>query len=271
MSMLKGGVIFCVYNQAQAKICERVGAKALISVDSGYLHDNDGEASEGFRMADPGITQDIMDSVALPVFGRVRVGHEMEAKITHHLGASGVHEYDMTMTAADEGSHILKKPYKIPFICAASDLGEALRRISEGASMIHTKGGDIEHAPNIVSTMLEINVINDQIKAAVSKANKKDDLIAFAEEIEAPCVLLEQVARLEKLPVPFFGYGGVGQPTDAAYIMSQKCDGVIINANVLAGVDTQRRALAMVMATENPTNYEIIAKVSENLDIPPID
>ncbi|KAJ1904663.1 Pyridoxal 5'-phosphate synthase subunit snz1 [Coemansia sp. IMI 209127] len=269
--MLKGGVIFCVYNQVQAKICERVGAKALISVGGGYVHDNDGEASEGFRMADPGITKDIMDSVVLPVFGRVRVGHEMEAKITSHIGASGVHEYDMTMTAADEGDHILKKPYRIPFICAASDLGEALRRISEGASMIHTKGGDIENAPNIASTMIEINAINGQIKAAVSKANKKDDLKAYAEEIDAPYVFVEQVARLRRLPVPFFGYGGVAQPTDAAYIMSQNCDGVIINANVLTGMDTQRRALAIVMATENPTNYEIIAKVSENLNVPPID
>ncbi|KAJ1667804.1 Pyridoxal 5'-phosphate synthase subunit snz1 [Coemansia sp. RSA 1813] len=271
MYMLKGGAIFCVYNQAQAKICERVGAKAIISVGGGHIYDNDDEASEAFRMADPGITKDIMDSVALPVFGRVRVGHEMEAKITQHLYANGIHEYDIITTAANEGNHILKKPYKVPFICAASDLGEALWRISEGASMIHTKGGDIESSPNIANAIIEVNTINSQIKAAVSKFKNKDDLKAYAEEIDAPYTLLEQVARRGKLPVPLFGHGGIFEPTDAAYLMSQNCDGLIISANALSSMDVQRRALALVVATENPKNYEMLAKISENMDVPPID
>ncbi|KAJ2541903.1 Pyridoxal 5'-phosphate synthase subunit snz1 [Coemansia sp. RSA 1933] len=271
MYMLKGGIIFSVYNQSQAKICERVGAKAIISVGGGYIADTNGEASKNVRMADPGITKDILDSVVLPVFGRVRVGHSMEAKITHHLGANGVHEFDMMMTAADEPEHIPKKNFKVPFICGASDLGEALRRISEGASLIHTKSGDAESSPNFATTTIQLQTINEQIKNAVRMVKNKDSLRAFAEEIEAPYAYLEQLSRRGKLPVPLFGYGGVESPTDAAYLMSQNCDGIILDASFMTGLDIERRALSMVIATENPTNYEVLAQVSENLDVPPID
>ncbi|KAJ2498543.1 Pyridoxal 5'-phosphate synthase subunit snz1, partial [Coemansia sp. RSA 2049] len=207
---LKGGAIFCVYNQAQAKICEKVGAKALIAVGSGASSgggdsdsdDDDDDDVDVYRMADPGLTKSIMDCVALPVFGRVRVGHEMEARITQHLCVDGIHEYDKLTAAAD---------------------------------------------------------------AAVSKLNNKTELKAYAKEIGAPFSYLEQVAKRGSLPVPLFGHGGVVEPADAAYLMTQKCDGLIISANVLTSMDSQRRALGMVMAVENPTNYEMLAKISENL------
>ncbi|KAJ2656393.1 Pyridoxal 5'-phosphate synthase subunit snz1 [Coemansia sp. RSA 1200] len=274
---LKGGAIFCVYNQAQAKICEKVGAKALIAVGEGAISgggDSDSDDSDDdvdvYRMADPGITKSIMDCVALPVFGRVRVGHEMEARITQHICVDGIHEYDKLTAAADAGVHIAKLHYKVPFICAAANLGEALQRISEGASMIHTKGGSVADNPNVAASVTELKKINAQIKKAVSKLNNKTELKAYAKEIGAPFSYLEQVAKRGSLPVPLFGHGGVVEPADAAYLMAQKCDGLIISANVLTSMDSQRRALGMVMAVENPTNYEMLAKISENLGVPPV-
>ncbi|KAJ2394500.1 Pyridoxal 5'-phosphate synthase subunit snz1 [Coemansia sp. RSA 2559] len=213
-------------------------------------------------MADPNIIKNIMDCVMLPVFGQIRIGHEVEAHIMQQICANGIHEYDKMPAASAKGAHIVKRGYKIPFICPASSLGEALQRISEGASMIHTKGGEAEHTPNVAYAVTELTDINDGIKAAVSKLNDTDELKAYAEEIEAPVNLLMQVARLGRLPVPLFGYGGVEEPTDAAYLKSHGCDGIIIGPAVLSTMDAQRRAEAMIFACQHPKDYAMIARLT---------
>ncbi|KAJ1798965.1 Pyridoxal 5'-phosphate synthase subunit snz1 [Coemansia sp. RSA 2399] len=213
-------------------------------------------------MADPNIIRNIMDCVLLPVFGQIRVGHDVEAHIMQQICANGIHEYDKMTPASANGAHIVKREYRIPFICPASNLGEALQRISEGASMIHTKGGYSETDSDIAHAVTQLTDINDGIKAAVSKLNNPDELNAYAGELMAPVNLLTQVAKLGRLPVPLFGYGGIEEPTDAAYLKSHGCDGIIIGSGVLSSMDAQRRAEAMVFACQHPKNYAMIARLT---------
>ncbi|KAI9504279.1 Pyridoxal 5'-phosphate synthase subunit snz1 [Coemansia spiralis] len=271
MKSIKGGVIFCVSDSIQASMCEKVGARALIAVDDRTPAIVTTQAAGVSRMIDPSKMKSIMDCVALPVFGRVRIGHQMEAKIVEHLKADGIEEHERLSAVTVTDVHIPKHNFKIPFICGASNLGEALRRIAEGASMIRTKGESATDTANLAAAVTEITTILSEIKTAVSKAGNETELHTYADSISAPRSYVKQVAQLGSLPVPFFACGGIVQPSDAAYMMELGCDGVIISSRIFAGTDPQRRALSMIMATENPKNYDLIARLSENLGVPPTE
>ncbi|KAJ1771319.1 Pyridoxal 5'-phosphate synthase subunit snz1 [Coemansia sp. RSA 1843] len=269
MSANKGGAIFCVGNKAQAIACESAGAISVIAVDPRSIKDIEKKVGVS-RMIDPSKIKDIMDVVAIPVFGRVRIGHEMEARIVETIMVNGADEHEMLSSVAAGERHIKKRNYKIPFICGASDLGEALRRIQEGASMIRIKGNSAEDTPNLAQAVEDITTIKEQIDKAVSISNDEDALKGFAEELQVRFDYLKQVAQLGKLPVPIFGSGGIVQPADAAYMIELGCDGVIISNSVFAGSANERRIHSIVKAVQNPNNYKLIAELSEDLFAPDI-
>ncbi|KAJ2522071.1 Pyridoxal 5'-phosphate synthase subunit snz1 [Coemansia sp. RSA 2049] len=267
-NQLKGGAIFSVSNKTQALSCESAGAIAVIAVDHRTREEVEENADGVTRMIDPSRIKDIMDVVAIPVFGRVRIGHEMEARIVESIKANGVDEHEMLTAVAPGDRHIKKRNYKVPFMCGASDLGEALRRIQEGASMIRIKGNSAEDTANLAQAVEDITTIQDQITRAVNSSNDDAALRKFAEELQVRFDYLKQVAQIGRLPVPVFGSGGIVQPSDAAYMIELGCDGVVVSNRVFAGSSSQRRIESIVRAVENPNNYELIAALSEDLSVP---
>ena len=256
--MLKGGVIMDVTTVEQAKIAEAAGAVAVMALERipADIRKEGGVA----RTADPKLVKDIMNAVSIPVMAKVRIGHFAEAQILESIGVDFIDESEV-LTPADEVHHINKWDFKIPFVCGARDLGEALRRISEGAAMIRTKGEP--GTGNIVEAVRHMRIVMDEIRKI--KNMSEEELFVEAKELRAPIELVKEVKHLEKLPVVNFAAGGIATPADASLMMQLGADGIFVGSGIFKSANPKRRAEAIVAATTYFDNPEIVAKVSENL------
>ena len=251
--MLKGGVIMDVTNFEQAKIAEDAGACAVMALERipSDIRKDGGIA----RMSDPLLIKEIQESVSIPVMAKCRIGHFAEANILEALEVDFIDESEV-LTPADEEFHIEKTPYKVPFVCGARNLGEALRRINEGAAMIRTKGE--AGSGNIVEAVRHMRTILSEIKTLeVSDATAK--------EMRVPIELLEQVKNIGKLPVPNFSAGGIATPADAALMMHLGADAVFVGSGIFMSENPPERAKAVVKAVTNFEDANILAEVSEGL------
>ncbi|KAJ2908486.1 Pyridoxal 5'-phosphate synthase subunit snz1 [Coemansia aciculifera] len=256
--MLKGGVIMDVVNAEQARIAEEAGACAVMALERvpADIRKDGGVA----RMSDPQMIKEIMAAVTIPVMAKVRIGHFVEAQVIEAIGVDYIDESEV-LTMADDTYHIEKHDFKVPFVCGARNLGEALRRISEGAAMIRTKGeagtGDVVQAVKHMRTM------NTQIRHAQSL--DKMELYNYAKELGVSVDLLREVARLGRLPVVNFAAGGVATPADAALMMQLGCDGVFVGSGIFKSGNPAKRASAIVKAVTHFRDAKLLAEVSENL------
>ncbi len=256
--MLKGGVIMDVVSAEQAKIAEEAGAVAVMALERVPA---DIRAAGGVaRMADPKIIKEIMKAVSIPVMAKVRIGHFVEAQVLEALGVDYIDESEV-LTPADENYHIDKLNFKVPFVCGARNLGEALRRIGEGAAMIRTKGEP--GTGNIVEAVRHMRQVMDEIRRL--KNMPKEELMSKAKELGAPFELLQEVAQKGKLPVVNFAAGGIATPADAALMMQLGADGVFVGSGIFKSDNPKIRAKAIVEATTHYDNPKIIAQVSEGL------
>ena len=256
--MLKGGVIMDVVNAEQAKIAEEAGAVAVMALERVPA---DIRAAGGVaRMADPKIIKEIMKVVTIPVMAKARIGHFVEAQLLEALGVDYIDESEV-LTPADENYHIDKLNFKVPFVCGARNLGEALRRIGEGAAMIRTKGEP--GTGNIVEAVRHMRQVMDEIRRL--KNMPKEELMSKAKELGAPFELLQEVAQKGKLPVVNFAAGGIATPADAALMMQLGADGVFVGSGIFKSDNPKIRAKAIVEATTHYDNPKIIAQVSEGL------
>lgn len=259
--MLKGGVIMDVVNAEQAKIAEAAGACAVMALERvpADIRADGGVA----RMSDPELVSKIIESVSIPVMAKARIGHFVEAQILESLGVDCIDESEV-LTPADEEFHIDKSKFTIPFVCGARNLGEALRRIGEGAAMIRTKGeagtGDVveavRHARAILGALKKLTVMPEE------------ELMTYAKEIGAPFELLKQVKGEGKLPVVNFAAGGIATPADAALLMQIGVDGVFVGSGIFKSGNPEKRAQAIVKATTYFNDPEVLADVSRNLGEP---
>jgi pyridoxal 5'-phosphate synthase pdxS subunit len=259
--MLKGGVIMDVTNAEQAKIAEDAGAVAVMALERVPA---DIRAEGGVaRMADPNKVTEIMETVSIPVMAKVRIGHFVEAQILQSLGVDYIDESEV-LTPADEEHHIDKWRFTVPFVCGARDLGEALRRISEGAAMIRTKGE--AGTGNVVEAVRHMRKIQGQIRWL--NGLPAEELVRAAKEINAPVELVRQVAATGKLPVVNFSAGGLATPADAALMMQLGADGNFVGSGIFKSEDPAVRAKAIVEATTYYQDPDILAKVSRGLGEP---
>ncbi|MBU4562295.1 pyridoxal 5'-phosphate synthase lyase subunit PdxS [bacterium] len=256
--MLKGGVIMDVVNAEQAKIAEEAGAVAVMALER--VPADIRSAGGVARMADPKIIKEIMNTVTIPVMAKARIGHFVEAQVLEALGVDFIDESEV-LTPADENYHIDKNNFKVPFVCGARNLGEALRRIGEGAAMIRTKGEP--GTGNIVEAVRHMREVMDEIRRL--KNIPKEELMTKAKELGAPFELLQEVAQKGKLPVVNFAAGGIATPADAALMMQLGADGVFVGSGIFKSDDPKIRARAIVEATTHYDNPKIIAQVSEGL------
>jgi pyridoxal 5'-phosphate synthase pdxS subunit len=258
--MLKGGVIMDVINAEQAKLAEKAGAVAVMALEKvpSDIRKEGGVA----RMADPKKIKEIMAAVTIPVMAKSRIGHFAEAQILQALGVDYIDESEVLTPAGD--THIDKTRYKIPFVCGARNLGEALRRINEGAAMIRTKGE--AGTGNIIEAVKHINLINEQIKEL--KNMSKRQLQKEAAKLKVPFELVEQTRSIQRLPTVNFAAGGVATPADAALMMLLGCDGIFVGSGIFKSQNPEKTAKAVVEATTNYDKPEIIAKVSKGLGEP---
>ncbi|MCJ7722500.1 MAG: pyridoxal 5'-phosphate synthase lyase subunit PdxS [Anaerolineales bacterium] len=259
--MLKGGVIMDVVTPEHAKIAEDAGACAVMALERVPA---DIRAQGGVaRMSDPELILKIMDMVTIPVMAKCRIGHFVEAQILESLGVDYIDESEV-LTPADEEHHIYKHPFKVPFVCGCRNLGEALRRIGEGAAMIRTKGeagtGDVVEAVRHARTVL----------GAISRLQNMPDeeLMAYAKELGAPYELVKETKELGRMPVVNFAAGGIATPADAALMMQLGVDGVFVGSGIFKSGDPARRAAAIVKATTHYNDPAILAEVSRNLGEP---
>jgi len=256
--MLKGGVIMDVVNAEQARIAEEAGACAVMALERVPA---DIRAEGGVaRMSDPQMIKEIVDAVTIPVMAKVRIGHFVEAQILQAIGVDYIDESEV-LTPADEQYHINKQGFKVPFVCGARNLGEALRRISEGAAFIRTKGE--AGTGNVVEAVKHARALTSAIKRA--SVMNEEELFVYAKEIQAPLHLLKETARLKKLPVVNFAAGGIATPADAALMMQLGCDGVFVGSGIFHSGDPAKRARAIVQAVTHFNNPKLLAEVSENL------
>jgi len=256
--MLKGGVIMDVVNVEQAKIAEDAGAVAVMALERVPA---DIRAAGGVaRMADPTIVEGIVGSVSIPVMAKCRIGHFVEAQILQSLGVDYIDESEV-LTPADEEHHVNKMEFTVPFVCGCRNLGEALRRIAEGAAMVRTKGEP--GTGNVVEAVRHIRAVTDEI--AWLKGLRSEQLFAAAKDLQAPYELVKWVAENGKLPVVNFSAGGIATPADAALMMQLGCDGVFVGSGIFKSGDPAKRAKAIVEATTHFENPEVIAKVSRDL------
>lgn len=257
--MLKGGVIMDVVTPEQAKIAEKAGACAVMALES--IPADMRKSGKVCRMSDPKMIKDIMNSVSIPVMAKVRIGHFVEAQIIEALEVDYIDESEV-LTPADWTHHIEKDKFKVPFVCGAKDLGEALRRINEGAAMIRTKGeagtGDVSEA------VKHIRRITEEIKAC-QQLKSEDDIAKVAEEMRVPVSLLKDVLEKGKLPVVNFAVGGVATPADAALLMQLGCDGVFVGSGIFKSSNPVRLATAVVEATTHFDNPSKLLEVSSDL------
>lgn len=257
-SMQKGGVIMDVVNAEQAQVAEDAGAVAVMALERVPA---DIRATGGVaRMADPQKIIEIMDAVSIPVMGKVRIGHFVEAQVLEALGVDMIDESEV-LTPADEQFHIDKTRFSIPFVCGARDLGEALRRINEGAAMIRTKGE--AGTGNVVEAVRHMRAIMGGIRAL--KGMDTQELIARAREIEAPAELVIECAKLGRLPVVNFSAGGIATPADAALMMQLGADGVFVGSGIFKSSNPEATARAIVEAVNHYDDPKAIAGVSRGL------
>jgi pyridoxal 5'-phosphate synthase pdxS subunit len=256
--MLKGGVIMDVVTPDHAKIAEDAGAVAVMALER---VPSDIRATGGVaRMSDPAMVEGIMAAVSIPVMAKARIGHFVEAQILEALGVDYIDESEV-LTPADETNHIDKHAFKVPFVCGCRDLGEALRRISEGAAMIRTKGE--AGTGNIVEAVRHIRTVNAELRRLSSM--REDELFVAAKELRAPLELVREVARTGALPVVNFVAGGIATPSDAALAMQLGADGVFVGSGIFKSEDPARMANAIVQATTHFDNPKILAEVSKGL------
>ena len=256
--MLKGGVIMDVTNFEQAKIAEDAGAVAVMALERVPA---DIRAAGGVaRMADPGIIEKIMETVTVPVMAKVRIGHFVEAQILQSLGVDYIDESEV-LTPADEEHHIDKWPFKVPFVCGARNLGEALRRISEGAAMLRTKGE--AGTGNVVEAVRHMRAILGELKRLTTLS--AEELAMAAKELRAPEDLVREVAKTGKLPVVNFSAGGLATPADAALMMQLGADGVFVGSGIFKSDNPPARAKAIVAATTHFEDPKVLAEASRRL------
>jgi len=256
--MLKGGVIMDVTNAEQAKIAEDAGASAVMALERvpADIRKEGGVA----RMANIGKIEEIMRTVTIPVMAKARIGHFMEARILEVLGVDYIDESEV-LTPADEEHHIDKNQFKVPFVCGARNLGEALRRIAEGAAMIRTKGE--AGSGNIVEAVRHIRTIVKEMKHLTVLG--KEELVHRSKELQAPLELVEWVAENGKLPVPNFSAGGIATPADAALVMQLGAEAVFVGSGIFKSSDPAARATAIVKAAKNFDNPERLLEASRAL------
>ncbi|MCD1295242.1 pyridoxal 5'-phosphate synthase lyase subunit PdxS [Methanocella sp. CWC-04] len=259
--MQKGGVIMDVVNPEQAKIAEDAGAVAVMALQA--VPADIRKAGGVARMADPAIVEDIINAVTIPVMAKARIGHFVEAEILEALGVDMVDESEV-LTPADEKYHIEKTKFTVPFVCGARDLGEALRRIAEGAAMIRTKGeagtGDVSEA------VKHMKMIQGQIRELKGKTH--EELVRYARTIEAPADLLIETAELQRIPVVNFAAGGVATPADAALMMRLGADGVFVGSGIFKSENPEKMAKAIVEAVNNYDNPAKLAEISKGIGTP---
>ena len=256
--MTKGGVIMDVVNANEAIIAENSGAVAVMALEKVPA---DIRATGGVaRMADPNKVQEIIDAVSIPVMAKSRIGHIAEAQILETLGVDMIDESEV-LTPADEEYHINKKEFTIPFVCGARNLGEALRRIDEGAAMIRTKGEP--GTGNIVEAVRHMRMVMSEIREIQGK--NEEELRNFARFIEAPFPLVQKVAKIGKLPVVNFAAGGVATPADASLMMQLGSDGVFVGSGIFKSENPEEFAKAIVEATANYDKPEVLTEVSRGL------
>jgi len=260
-AMLKGGVIMDVVNVEQARIAENAGACAVMALERvpSDIRKDGGVA----RMSDPQLIIEIIEGVSIPVMAKARIGHFVEAQILEELGVDCVDESEV-LTMADEENHIDKRKFTIPFVCGARNLGEALRRISEGAAMIRTKGE--AGTGDVVEAVRHARAIFGAIRKLQSLS--ADERYSFAKEIGAPIDLVNEVAEAGKLPVVNFAAGGIATPADAALMMQLGVDGVFVGSGIFKSSDPAKRAAAIVKATTYYNDPAILAEVSRGLGDP---
>ncbi|SFK57907.1 pyridoxal phosphate synthase yaaD subunit [Marinilactibacillus piezotolerans] len=259
--MQKGGVIMDVVNAEQARIAEAAGAVAVMALER--VPSDIRKAGGVARMANPTIVEEVMNAVSIPVMAKARIGHISEARILEAMGVDYIDESEV-LTPADEEYHLLKSEYVVPFVCGCRDLGEALRRIGEGASMLRTKGEP--GTGNIVEAVRHMRKVNSQINVLSTKSN--DELMTFAKDIGAPYELVREVKELGALPVVNFAAGGVATPADAALMMSLGADGVFVGSGIFKSESPEKFARAIVQATTNFEDYELLAELSKDLGEP---
>ncbi|WP_298180028.1 pyridoxal 5'-phosphate synthase lyase subunit PdxS [Saccharomonospora sp.] len=255
---LKGGVIMDVVTPEQAKIAEDAGAVAVMALERVPA---DIRAQGGVaRMSDPDLIEGIISAVSIPVMAKARIGHFVEAQVLQSLGVDYIDESEV-LTPADYANHIDKRAFTVPFVCGATNLGEALRRIAEGAALIRSKGeagtGDVSNATT------HIRRIRTEIRRLA--ALPKDELYVAAKELQAPYELVEEVAETGKLPVTLFTAGGIATPADAAMMMQLGAEGVFVGSGIFKSGDPAKRAEAIVKATASYDDPDVIAKVSRGL------
>ncbi len=256
--MLKGGVIMDVVTPEHARIAETAGACAVMALER---VPSDIRADGGVaRMSDPTVIEAIINAVSVPVMAKCRIGHFVEAQVLESLGVDYVDESEV-LTPADESHHVWKHDFKVPFVCGCRDLGEALRRISEGAAMIRTKGE--AGTGNIVEAVRHMRTVHDSIRKLQNMP--EDELMAEAKELGAPFELVKEVHASGKLPVVNFAAGGVATPSDAALMMQLGADGVFVGSGIFKSGNPQVMAEAIVKATTHYQDAAIIAEVSKNL------
>ncbi|CUM88366.1 MULTISPECIES: pyridoxal 5'-phosphate synthase lyase subunit PdxS [Turicibacter] len=256
--MLKGGVIMDVVNVEEAKIAEAAGAVAVMALER---VPSDIRAKGGVaRMSDPKMIKEIQEAVSIPVMAKVRIGHLVEAQVLEALEIDYIDESEV-LTPADDEFHIDKTEFNVPFVCGAKNLGEALRRIGEGASMIRTKGE--AGTGNVVEAVRHMRTMNKEIREI--QAASKQELMTIAKNMGAPYDLVCYVHEHGKLPVVNFAAGGIATPADAALMMQLGCDGVFVGSGIFKSDNPQKRAEAIVKATTYYNDPNIIAQVSEGL------
>lgn len=256
--MLKGGVIMDVVTPEHAKIAEEAGACAVMALER---VPSDIRAHGGVaRMSDPALIESIMKAVSIPVMAKCRIGHFVEAQVLEAIGVDFIDESEV-LTPADESNHIWKHDFKVPFVCGCRDLGEALRRIGEGAAMIRTKGE--AGTGNIVEAVRHMRAVMGAIRKIQSMS--PDELMAEAKRLGAPFELVQEVHRTGRLPVVNFAAGGIATPADAALMMQLGADGNFVGSGIFKSSNPEAMARAIVQATTHYNNPDIIAKVSRDL------
>ena len=259
--MLKGGVIMDVTNAAQAKIAEAAGACAVMALERVPA---DIRAQGGVaRMSDPKMIKEIQDSVSIPVMAKCRIGHFVEARILEALGVDFIDESEV-LTPADDKYHVFKHDFKVPFVCGCRDLGEALRRIGEGAAMIRTKGEP--GTGDVIEAVKHMRAVRDGIARLTRLPD--EELMTVAKELGAPYELVYEIAKTGKLPVPNFSAGGIATPADAALMMQLGAEAVFVGSGIFKSGDPARRASAIVGAVVHFKDPKKLAELSEDLGEP---
>lgn len=255
---LKGGVIMDVTNAEQAKIAEDAGAVSVMALERIPA---DIRADGGIaRMSNPKMIKEIQKTVSIPVMAKCRIGHFAEAQVLQSLGVDFIDESEV-LTPADEANHIWKHEFKIPFVCGCRDLGEALRRIAEGAALIRTKGE--AGSGNIVEAVRHMRMVQSALKKIMTMGN--DELVSYAKSIGSPLEIILNIKDNGKLPVPNFAAGGIATPADASLMMQLGAESVFVGSGIFKSEDPEERAKAIVLATTHYDNPDIVAKASEGL------